>query len=205
MIKIINLIYFLSRMKKDLSLWVKSFMRELKMKFSLNQKVVYPGYGVAQIVRIFEKNVASSSITFCELKFLNKNMTVMVPLDSAHEVGIRPLSSHDLIKDIFTLLTIPARKIVDQELSASTWNRRNKEYQNKLKTGSLRDISDIYKDLKYISQFKELSFGEKTLLTKAEMLLAEEISAAETITEEKVIEQLRSPFMMSLNGMEQQY
>ena len=70
-------------------------------------------------------------------------------------------------------------KIDQHELSASNWNRRNKEYQNKLRTGSLKDISEIYKDLKHIANHKELSFGEKNLLSKTELLLVEEIAAAE--------------------------
>ena len=89
-----------------------------------------------------------------------------------------------------TLMT-PDRKLESLELTASNWNRRNKEYQNKLRTGSLRDISEIYRDLKYIACYKELSFGEKNLLSKTESLLAEEISASEDLDGNKAIERLR--------------
>lgn len=163
--------------------------------FLLKQKVVYPGHGVAEISKIFERKFGAITTVFCELKFLNKDMTVMVAVDKAQEVGIRPLSSTETINDIFETLIQPARKISPQELTASNWSRRNKGYQNKLRNGSLKEISEIYRDLKHISKQKELSFGEKSLLSKAETLLAEEISAVENLEEDKAIGRLRSIFM----------
>ena len=43
--------------------------------FSLDEKVVYPGHGVAKINRIIDKKVGSSSMSFIELKFLNNDGT----------------------------------------------------------------------------------------------------------------------------------
>lgn len=169
--------------------------------FSLHQKVVYPGHGVAEISRIFEKKIGNQVSVLLELKFLHKDMTVMVPMDKADEVGIRPLTSCDSINKILSSCVQSPKKIDIHELSASNWNRRNKDYQNKLRTGSLEAISSIYSDLKAISCHKELSFGEKTLLQKTETLLVEEISAASNVAEEKAIEQLRSFFIPSLKSV----
>lgn len=166
--------------------------------FSLNDKVVYPGHGVASICRVFEKNVGLQKIIFYELKFQSKDMTIMVPKDKAEEVGVRSLSSSSSITSMLETLARPARHIRSTESSASNWNKRNKEYQSKLRTGSLKDISEIYRDLKYISRYKELSFGEKNLLLKTEALLVEEISAAEQLGEDKVIEKLRAYLVPSL-------
>lgn len=159
--------------------------------FSLNQKVVYPGHGVAQVVKIFEKTFSGQIATLCELKFTNKDMTVMVAMDKFEEIGIRTLSSMDHIQNVFTSFIRPAKRLKDQEFYASNWNRRNKEYQNKLKTGSLKNISEVYLDLKNLSLQKELSFGEKNLLQKTELLLIEEISAVENIDTINAIERLR--------------
>ncbi len=169
--------------------------RGIKMTFSLNDKVVYPGHGVALICKVFSRNVASQTITFFELQFQNKDMTIMVPQDKLEEVGVRPLSSSSKISSMLETIAKPAVRTKNFETYATNWNRRKKEYQSKLRTGSLEDISEIYRDLKYISKFKELSFGEKSLLLKTESLLAEEISAAEQVDEDKAIERLRSIFM----------
>ncbi len=164
--------------------------------FNLNDKVVYPGYGVATITRVFEKRIGEQITVLYELKFVNKDMMVMVPKDRCEEVGIRALSSEETIEEVFGLLTKPSERFKTYDSTAVNWNKRHKEYQNKLRKGSLKEISEIYKDLKTIAKHKELSFGEKTLLSKTEGLLAEEISAAQKLDEDKAIEQLRSFFVI---------
>lgn len=166
--------------------------------FCLHEKVVYPGHGVAKIHRIITKLVGGNEAKFYELIFLNKDMTVLVPTDNADTVGLRPLSSHELIQDVFITLTAPARRMHHLEFSASNWNKRNKEYQLKLKTGDLKELSEIYRDLHYISLHKELSFGEKHLLQQIEALLVEEISLVEELGQEKTIEHLRA--LCALHG-----
>ncbi len=143
--------------------------------FTRNEKVVYPGHGVAIISSIIEKKIAGRVLQFFELRFLNKDMTILVPTDNAISVGIRPLSSTEYINDIFKVLAQPV--IIKQlEAVVSNWNKRNKEYQGKLRTGNLLEISAIYRDLRHIEINKELSFGEKNLLQQTESLLVEEIA-----------------------------
>lgn len=171
--------------------------------FSLNDKVVYPGYGVAVICKVFSRSIAGNQVTFFELKFQNKDMTVMVPKDRIEAVGIRPLSSACYINDLLTTIVQPVKSSKSEQVG-SNWNKRNKEYQSKLSTGSLKDISEIYRDLKWISRSKELSFGEKNLLLKAEHLLAEEISAAQQVDEDRALQSLRKLFPISGSMYSQQ-
>lgn len=171
--------------------------------FRVNDKVVYPGHGVAQINRIVEKIIAGRINLFYELKLLNKDMTVLVPVSNSNNAGagVRPLSSQEKIDDIFKLLMEPARKIPQQELFTSNWNKRHKEYQLKIRLGNPEDIATIYRDLKRIALFKELSFGEKSLLGQTELLLAEEIAIVKEIEENKAIEHLRSLFNEQLRAL----
>jgi len=162
--------------------------------FALNEKVVYPGHGVALINRIIERVVANQVTHFYELKFLNKEMTILVPIDNLDSVGIRALSTRQYIKGVFKTLTMPVTKNPLIELSISSWNKRNKKYQSCLRSGDLVEISKIYRDLHYLAQEKELSFGERNLLLQTEALLAEEISMVEGIVKEKTIHQLRACF-----------
>lgn len=160
--------------------------------FCLNEKVVYPGHGVAQISRIVEKQVAGNNACFFELKFLNKDMTILVPTHNLSSVGIRRLSSTENIIDIFKTLSQPAQKVSYD--AVTNWNKRNKDYQCKLRSGDLQEICKIYRDLKNMSFYKELSFGEKALLQQTENLLAQEISLVQNMEEVKAIEHLRSLF-----------
>lgn len=160
--------------------------------FSLHDKVVYPGHGVAQITRVIEKVVGGKTTPYFELRFLNKDMTVLVPTHCVSAMPIRPLSSPEHVHDAFRILTQPARKLNTYEFTASSWNKRNKEYQMKLRSGGLRELSEIYRDLRFIEMQKELSFGEKSLLCQTEQLLAEEISLVEHLEPDVAVRQLRS-------------
>lgn len=161
--------------------------------FRVNDRVVYPGHGVAKINRVVEKRVGGNTAQFFELKFLNKDVTILVPMNNLDSVGIRKLSTQDNIDTIFKIISKPASCSV-AELTASNWNKRSKDYQLRLRSGDLGEISKIYRDLNYIAQQKELSFGEKSLLQETEMLLAEEISIVRKIKEDKAIEHLRLLF-----------
>ena len=167
--------------------------------FSLHEKVVYPGHGVAKIHRILKKLVDGAEASFYELVFLNKDMTVLVPTDNADAVGLRALSSHEHVLGVFSYLTKVSPD--SSEVACTNWSKRNKEYQLKLKKGDLRELCEIYRELHYISGHKELSFGEKNLLHQIEALLVEEISLVEDLGEEKTIEHLRS---LCLSGCEKE-
>ncbi len=160
--------------------------------FHIDDRVVYPGHGVAKIQRIVKKMVGDSEATFYELVFLNKDMTVLVPTMNSESVGLRALSTHEHVKGVFTMLTEPDPNASGLEFTPANWSKRNKEYQTKLKNGDLKELCSIYRELNIISGYKELSFGEKSLLHQIEALLVEEISLVEELGEEKTIEQLRS-------------
>ena len=167
--------------------------------FCLNEKVVYPGHGVANVNKLVKKMVAGQEAAFYELVFLSKDASVLVPMNNAEAIGIRQLSSEQYIQEMFKVLALPARQLNYYEFTASNWNKRNKEYQNKLRTGSLKDLIEIYRDLRHISTQKELSFGEKNLLAQTEALLVEEISIVQQRGPEKILEQLRMICSMQIH------
>lgn len=158
--------------------------------FARNEKVVYPGHGVAIVSCIIEKKIAGRSLQFFELRFLSKDMTILVPTDNASAVGIRPLSSAKYIDDVFKALSQP---IITKHVDAvmSNWNKRNKEYQGKLRSGDLSELCRIYRDLRNIEVNKGLSFGERTLLQQTESLLIEEISIVKQVDATNAAQQLK--------------
>jgi CarD family transcriptional regulator len=159
--------------------------------FCIQEKVVYPGHGVAHIKRIIKKLVGGKEASFYELVFLNKDMTILVPTENAEAVGLRSLSSHEYVLGVFSTLTKPGHPPTP-EFTPANWSKRNKDYQTKIKNGDLKELCMIYRDLHAISTHKELSFGEKTLFQQIESLLVEEISLVEKVGEEKTMEHLRS-------------
>lgn len=162
--------------------------------FNLHDKVVYPGLGVAHVNRIIEKSVSNATITLYELKFIHKDMVILVPINNSSSIGLRALTSRDQVDTIFDFLAKPARQFKNHELTSSNWNRRCKDYQLKLMSGNLEDVSFIYRELKNLAKYKELSFGEKHMLNQTETLLVQEIAAVKNLAEERAVAYIRSIF-----------
>ena len=93
---------------------------------------------------------------------------------------MRGLISDDEIKGVYKILRSPGR------VSQTTWNRRFREFNDKLRTGSVSDIAEVLRDLCSLKGDKELSFGEKKMLDKALSMIVAEISAACSRSEEEV-------------------
>ncbi|MBN2266788.1 MAG: hypothetical protein JW725_00410 [Candidatus Babeliaceae bacterium] len=172
--------------------------------FSCHEDVVYPGHGVARIQRIVEKSIGGVTTVFYELAFLNKDMVILVPTECAEQVGLRCLSSLDYVRKAFDIISKP--RIERRRFGPATgnWNKRNKGYQLKLRTGSLCELSEIYRDLRLVEEHKPLSFGEKHLLMQTEELLAEEISLVKQVDHEAIIEQLRALYSCGKKSVERE-
>lgn len=168
-----------------------------------NEYVVYPGYGVAIIEKEIKREINSSQIIFSELKFLNKDMTILVPKENFENIGIRCLSSLKQMEDIFGIFDFEYPEDWLQNICMISWNRRSKEYQNKIRVGKLTDIATIYRDLKYIEIKKGLSFGEKTVLSQVEFLLCEELAILNNSPLELTIREVKIYIETLIKGYEE--
>ncbi|MFA6526917.1 MAG: CarD family transcriptional regulator [Candidatus Babeliales bacterium] len=165
--------------------------------FKLNDNVVYPGHGVAVINEIVEKTVGETVIRFLKLDFLYKDMTILVPMYNANAIGLRhPSKEQEIATVLQELAKKPEKKIDGADFTPSGWNRRNKDYQNKIQGGNILEIARIYRDLMFIAQHKELSFGERTLQQTTEELIAQEMQVIQGCDRSTVIQTLRGPFKM---------
>lgn len=160
--------------------------------FALNEKVVYPGHGVARVSGVIEKIVSGHVAHFYELRFIHKEMVVLVPIENLAAVGVRALSSHAMIREVFAVLSAPFTYNPIDYVVISSWNKRSKKYHALLRSGNMIEVAKIYRDLTFISKHKDLSFGERMHLQQAETLLAEEIALVEVLTVDKAIHELRS-------------
>jgi CarD family transcriptional regulator len=75
-----------------------------------------------------------------------------------------------------------------------TWNRRYREYMEKIKTGSLFDVAEVFRDLFRLKLTKDLSFGERKLYDTAQVLLVKELSKAKKTDEKTIISEIESLF-----------
>ncbi|MBD3231152.1 hypothetical protein GF322_00665 [Candidatus Dependentiae bacterium] len=165
----------------------------LKM-FKLHDKVIYPGHGIALIAEFLEKMITGKKVCFFKLCFLFKDMTILVPTHNMKNSGIRYPSDKKTINLVYNeIIKCPVKKFACFDFTPSGWNRRNKEYQLKIQRGKLIEIAQVYRDLMFVSQQKELSFGEKNLLQIAEDLLVQEIQFITNKDRDLIINELQEP------------
>jgi CarD family transcriptional regulator len=116
-------------------------------------------------------------------------MKIMVPKNNAESVGLRPIISREEAKKVIEIL-----KETDVKIDNQTWNRRYREYMEKIKTGSVYHISEVLRDLFLLKVDKELSFGERKMLDSARTLLLRELSLATGTEELRAQDEVRAIF-----------
>ncbi len=155
--------------------------------FSIGDYAVCPGHGVGQILDIEERALGTETKKFYIIRILANGMTVMVPVES--ETGVRPLVSDSEIEQVYNILNDH-----DIKVDSSTWNRRYREFSNKIKTGSVTEIAEVLRQLFLLKSKKALSFGEKKMLDQCRELLAQEFSLSNKIDKNSVNEKINSYF-----------
>ncbi len=147
------------------------------MNFNQGDLAVYPGHGVGRIIEITKQEIMGATAEFYYIELLENAMKLMVPKASAAQKGLRPVISEVEANKVLDILKDgsngPPRKLDNQ-----TWNRRYREYMEKIKTGSVFEIAEVLRELFILKVDKELSFGERKMLDTARGLLIKELSLA---------------------------
>ena len=157
--------------------------------FKVGDSAVYPAHGVAVIKRIEEKDVGGKKKKFYVLQVVENQMTIMVHTDNASAVGLREIITDKEVKRVYKILRDRNVKI-DQ----TTWNRRYREYMEKIKTGSVFEIAEVLRNLFLLRHSKDLSFGERKMLDQAKSLLVREISLARQTPEAAIELEIQTIF-----------
>jgi CarD family transcriptional regulator len=151
------------------------------MEFNVGDKVVYPGHGVGAILNVQVIDIDGYSARMYLIKILDNGMTISVPTQNAGGLGIREIISPEQVGKVYEVLQ-------DRDVPADnqTWNRRYRDYQNKMHTGDPIEVAKVLRDLALLRKDKNLSFGERKMYDKASSLLIQELSEAEQKPEPEV-------------------
>ena len=160
------------------------------IKFKVGDKAVYPAQGVAEVVRIEEKDIAGVRQKFYVLRILDTDRKILVPVANASAVGLREVISEEEIREIFDILKERTIAFDNQ-----TWNRRYRGFMDKIKTGSIYDVAEVLRDLYRLKTDKQLSFGERRMLDTARTLIVKEIAIARNHTEDMVKAEIEAIFV----------
>ena len=151
--------------------------------FKIGDLAVYPAQGVGVIEAIEKREYMGSKQTFYIMKIMSNGMKIMIPTNSAESVGLREIIAEKEIPKVYEIL-----RNKDVTIDKQTWNKRYKEYLDKIKTGSVFEVARVLRDLFILKSDKNLSFGERKMMDTAKSLLVKEISIASNL-EETIVEQ----------------
>ena len=160
-----------------------------KHEFKNNDHVVYPTHGVGRIMKIEEQEVAGTKLELFVITFEKDKMTLRVPTLKAKAVGMRKLSSVDVVTNALNTLKGRAR------IKRTMWSRRAQEYEAKINSGDIVAIAEVVRDLFRSDTQPEQSYSERQIFEAATSRLARELAAMEQVDEptaqEKILEILR--------------
>jgi CarD family transcriptional regulator len=157
--------------------------------FKIGDLAVYPAHGVGVIERIEKQEFSGNSQEFYVMRILENDMIIMIPMGNVDNVGLREIIGQKEVPKLYSIL-----KKRDVVIDNQTWNRRYREYMDKIKTGSVFEVAEVYRDLLILKLEKELSFGERKMLDTARTLLVKEISLAKKVKEEQIEKDLDKIF-----------
>ncbi len=160
-------------------------------KFCIGDLAVYPAHGVGRIEAIESKVINGERHDFYIMKILENGMVIMIPTWNVQSVGLREIIQENEIPKIYDIM----KNQRDFALESQTWNRRYRDYMEKIKTGSLFDVAEVFRDLYLLKLSKDLSFGERKLYDTAQMLLLKELSTSRHTTEDMILSEIESLFI----------
>ncbi|SLN26847.1 RNA polymerase-binding transcription factor CarD [Pseudoruegeria aquimaris] len=150
-----------------------------KSEFRPDDFVVYPAHGVGKILSIEEQEIAGIRLELFVISFEKDKMTLRVPTHKAAEVGMRTLSSPDIVSKAMETLKGKAK------VKRAMWSRRAQEYEQKINSGDLISIAEVVRDLHRTDDQREQSYSERQLYEAALERLTREVAAVAGTDEDK--------------------
>jgi CarD family transcriptional regulator len=157
--------------------------------FKVGDLAVYPAHGVGCIESIETREISGEKKDFYIMKILDNNMIIMIPIDNVTSVGLRDIIDEKEVSRVYEIM-----KQRDIPADNQTWNRRYREYMEKIKTGSVYEVAEVLRDLYLLKVDKDLSFGERKMLDTAQSLLLKELSIAKATDERAIMSDINDIF-----------
>lgn len=154
--------------------------KAVKTQYKVNDKIVYPLHGVGKIDNIEKRPFQGEMLLYYIIYIEVSDMTFMVPVDKADELGIRPIVSPKESKKALKLIS------EEYEPIPSDWKIRYQMNLDLIKSGSIIDIAMVVRTLFHRSQIKELPILERKLFDNALRLFVDELSISLNKSKEDV-------------------
>lgn len=139
------------------------------MEYAVGDRFVYPMHGAGVVSDIEEKEVLGDLRKYYHLTLPYGNLQLLVPVDNAEDLGIRDVISSEEFLAVLRVLESPCCD------GSQNWNKRHRENLDKLRSGDILEVAEVYKFLIFRDKEKKLSTGEKKMLSSAKNILFSEL------------------------------
>jgi CarD family transcriptional regulator len=157
-----------------------------KLKYKVNEFVVYPAHGVGRIVAIEEQEIAGAKLELFVIDFEKDKMRLRVPLNKSDSVGMRKLSDKTMADDAMKVLTGKAK------VKRTMWSRRAQEYESKINSGDLIFVAEVVRDLYRSDRQPEQSYSERQLYESALDRMAREIACVRKLDDAGAVSEIEA-------------
>ena len=162
----------------------KLAQKKVKLQYSVGDFIVYPSHGVGEITAIQTFEIAEEKLEMYNVIFDKEKMTLKIPTIKAREIGIRKVSSRNEMKKTLEILKSKAK------IRRTMWSRRAQEYEAKINSGILTELTEVVRDLFRNSNQPEQSYSERQLYESARDRLAREVAVVEKTDDIKAVEKI---------------
>jgi len=164
------------------------------LQFKIGDKVVYPNHGIGVVETIQHRHIAGRDEACYTLRILSNDSTVMVPLSNLSTVGIRPVLRKRGVQNVLTFLKDARIDLVGD------WKGRYQQNAEKMRSGEVEKVVEVFKSLSYLSSVKPLSYRERKMLDRARFLVISELAEASQQPVGKIEEQVDQTLSVSLKS-----
>ena len=160
--------------------------KKIQLDYSIGDHIVYPSHGVGEVTSIQKYEIAEEKLEMYNVVFEKEKMTLKIPTEKAKEIGIRKVSSKARLKKTLEILNGKAK------IRRTMWSRRAQEYESKINSGNLNELTEVVRDLFRNSSQPEQSYSERQLYESARNRLAREVAVVEQTDDEKAVEKIEA-------------
>ena len=158
--------------------------------FKVGDKIVYPMHGAGTIEAIEQKEMLGDEKDYYIIRMPIGGMKLMVPTDKADDIGVREVSSKSISDEVFDVLEKPQ----DNYVHDVNWSKRYNMNVEKIKSGDILEVAEVVRDL---------SIGEKKMLSTAKDILISEMVLSEgmshDVLDEKIEDAIKDSYKLSEN------
>jgi CarD family transcriptional regulator len=158
-------------------------------KARVGEFAVYPGHGVARIAELRVQEIAGQKAEFLVLQLVDGDSRILIPCEQLDNVGLRRIMGSEDADKIWVILRKRTRR---RSSHGVTWSRQFREYQEKLREGTVFQVAEVLRDLLRLQTHKELSFGEHRLLENARTLIVQELAASQAVEADAIEREIKA-------------